>query len=552
MTTKSFRFVYDREVVAKTGTIKIYDASNNLLKTINPDDPYVYYNYTQDNRTKVEADISELGITWTKNTNYTITVDAGFVEEVGNNKSLSPAQNINYTTPNEPFVESSIPANLATNVVDFTIQLNFDEAVEPLTGNFYLYESPSNTLLATIPVSDAKVTYNENIVSLNLNAYISLNKTYYITADANSLENGFSFQFLGIADDSVLKFTTSDITFNFSLTNPDLNIEYFGSRVDISPSYIAIASSGKSTNTVNGKIYIYDRSGNFIRSFADPVTFVNSVSKGSWPFGMKITDQYLAFGSQDYTTGQQKTIIYVYDITDGTLIRNFEFLFDIPPDPPLESAYSGSIISIDGERIMFGIEDIDNLTNKIYVYNITSGNLLRTVTVNVLSANTLNGFISVGLSGDKFIFDKGNEGSSGDTNNNLEAYVYSVNSGTLLHTFTFTDPEETRAVAINSNYIVIKTVQNIRIYDASTYSLLHTISDATNHNQPISMSENYAIVGAKLIDVVNGKLLKDFSGSTIEGISITGTNMRSAISNSKIVSGFSSQNTCLIFTNPIQ
>lgn len=548
MSTNTLRFIYDREVASQSGTIKIYDATNTLLKTINSNDPYVNYNFTANNETKVEADIASLGITWTKNTTYNITVDAGFVQEVGNNKSLSPAQSITYVTPNEPFVESTVPANNGTNVLAFTIQLIFDESVIQTTGNFYVYEGA--TLVATIPVGSSKITYNENTVSINLDGLIALGKTYHIRADSNSLKNGFDFSFLGIANDSVLKFTTGDIAHNFTLSNPNTAIEFFGSAVDISQNYMAIASSGDSANTTNGSIYIYNIDGTFVRTIADPGP-TTTFGKSNWPFGLKITDQYVAFGSDqaDPSTNPFNNI-HIYNIVTGSLVRTITLPSPLPPSGT-EIYYSGRSIAIDGDRLAVGEyrDSNPNAADIVYVYTISTGALVRTITrVNTdLNINTLGNLI-IGLSGDNLIFDKGITANTPT----LEAYIYSVSTGNLLRTIQVTSPESITHVAINSTYFIVKTNQNIRIYNLSDGSLRTTIPDSYNlpSRSELRISGNYLMSGSKLINIPNGNVLRDLAG-TVDGVVITNTNCRSSIFGNKIIVGVTSADKTLIFTNPL-
>lgn len=535
----TLRFIYDRQVTGKTGTIKIYDASNNLLKTINSNDSYVYYNTTADNKTKVEADISQLGINWVKNTNYVITVDEGFVEEIGNNKSPSPAQTINYTTPNEPFVESTVPANNATNVTQFTIQLTFDEAVTATSGNFYLYSSPANTLLSTISVTNTRVSINEKTVSIDLTGLVELNTSYHIRADANSLKNGFDFQFLGIANDSVLKFTTSDAVLGFSLNNPDINVEYFGHKVAISNNYIAVATNGDSTNSINGYVYIYDKNGTLLRTIQDPGTRLSKTFED-----MKISDNYLAFTSRSGNTPYPWHRVYVYNITNGTLLRTFS-----PPTTTETEELYGCSLSLDGNNIAIGYPAFSSasLNSRVYVYNISNGSLIRTITKQTQFPTEPDRWFgySVAISGDNLLIGEVDEGNS----ENGIAYLYSISSGNLLRTIN--SPGSTTVfgniVAISNNYYAIKNNTNLYVYSVSSGSLLQTIAATGTDN--IDISGDYISYGGYIIYIPTGKIVKQFIG-TIDGVSLTTTNVRSDINGNSVIIGSTNQNKCLFFTIP--
>jgi hypothetical protein len=404
--------------------------------------------------------------------------------------------------------------------------------------------------VATIPVGNSRVTYNENTVSINLDGLIGLGKTYHIRADNNSLKNGFDFAFLGIANDTVLKFTTADVAHNFTLSNPNSAIEFFGSAVDISQNYMAIASSRDSANSTNGVIYIYSITGTLIRTIADPGP-TTSYGRSAWPYGLKITDEYVAFGSDqaDPSTTPYNNI-HIYDIVTGSLIRTITLPSPTPPTGT-NTYYSGRSIAIDAGRLAVGELRTDNPNDAdiVYVYNISTGALLRTITRTTTETNNGLGPLNLGLSGDNLIFERGN---ADPTLPNLNAFIYSVSTGNLLRTITTTSPESITHVAINSTYFVVKTNQNIRIYNVSDGTLRTTIADSYSlpSGAELRISGNYLMSGSKLINIANGNVLKDLAG-TVDGVTITNTNCRTSIFGNKIIVGVTSADKTLIFTNPL-
>jgi hypothetical protein len=557
MSTNILRFTYDRDVVSKTGTIKIYDDVNTLLKTVNSTDSYVTYSPR-----KVEADISELGITWEKDTTYVITVDAGFMEEVGNNRSPSPAQTINYVTPGDPFVESTVPVNNATNISALTIQLNFDEEVIATTGNFYIYDS-LDTLLFTIPVSDSRVTYNVKTVSINLDGLIGLGTTYYIRADLDSLKNGFNFLFQGIDDDSVLKFTVTDMVFDFTLTNPNPNIQFFGQQVAVSSTRIAVASTddslttgGNVPNTVNGVLYLYNTSGELVSTIQD----LNSLAPGNpsefdtFPRQIVMNDQYLAFIAQ-----REDNIIkfHIHNPVNGNLIRTVTL-------PYLPSGGSGdqfraTSIDIDGDYLVVTQKsrraDVPSLARAYaHLYSISSGTLIRTITLSGLYVE-INGTPQVKISGNKYIVSSGRVASSipgGDDNSIFQ--IFDVNPAIGARVFSNTEDDSVRSIELNSSVYITGTLTEIKIYNLSNDNLLRTIQAGTGTN--LQLSGRLLLNSVQLYNIETGALFKNLSG-TYGGTPLTGSGTNALFGN-KIAFGMANTTIdgaraerVLVFTNPL-
>jgi len=182
---------------------------------------------------------------------------------------------------------------------------------------------------------------------------------------------------------------------------------------------------------------------------------LNSVSAVSWPASpnlvatingitnqgagrsIKVTDQYTAVGSQDYTK------LTVHDSSTGALLRTF--------NNPDGLAAWGLYFGISGDNIALAHQ----LANKVFIYSVSTGSLLRTFT------NPGN-FESFGAD----VVIEGNVvaiNSYGPTAGNYDGYlhVYNISTGELLWEKAnpntdggTTDDAFRGGLAISTNYII--------------------------------------------------------------------------------------------------
>lgn len=486
MSTNVLRFTYDRDVTQQTGTIKIFDDTNTLVKTVNSNDEFVNYSPR-----KVEADIDSLGITWEKNTDYVITVDAGFVQEDGNNKTNSPAQTINYATPGDPFVVSTEPNNNGV-AVSLTIRLFFDEAVAPTSGSFFIRESGTSTTAATLSVNDPRISYEENVVSIDLSGLLKINVTYHIEADSELLKNGFDFKFQGIDNDSVLKFTTKDVELLHTITNPE-NFPRFGHLVDISEKFIAIAT--RRTSTSNGKIYIYNHSAELIEIIEPPVPL--STETSGHMLALSLSDNFLAVtvpftGLLQQPDGLKDHTVYVFNVNTGELVNSFT-----SPDVNQQRNFGSELKILNNQIAILAAGQNESNTAAVSVFDIATGNLIANRTnigfnfqVNKLSFLVNNNII--------FRKTPAVNVQPPPPSNHIFGEIFDcnfdTNTGTALNTFaSYIDPgshEFGRYYTTTSDRIIISSINDSSgtIYDLKVYNKLNGVG-------PINVQQDVTIIG---------------------------------------------------------
>jgi hypothetical protein len=184
-------------------------------------------------------------------------------------------------------------------------------------------------------------------------------------------------------------------------------------------------------------------------------------------------------------------------------------------------AQSGDLVSI----VASG-EDEAGYTNtgKIYIYNVTTGTLLRTISnpnpavvgSTVFGAN----HHMVDMDGDYLIVGSQNESDASGNTVSGQAYIFNVTTGALLHTLSnpnaYDSPIEDRfgnAVAISGNYAIVGAYTEddavglgqgkAYIFNVTTGALLHTLDNPgtyvtanANFGWRVDIDGNYAIVSA--------------------------------------------------------
>lgn len=248
---------FDRFVFENTGSFYLYKettGADELILTLPIEDSKVT---TQAN--VVSIDLTQENTIFEGGEKYYITSDASVVDDIYHleNAAIGPTEAV-FTYKVSPFIATVSPTLGAINIEPPNIALTFNREVTERSGNFYLYKNTTgtDTLVATLPVGDSRVTGTGTNVNINLSADYALfeaAQTYYITADDDSYRDAFNLPFKEIADDTVIKFTYIDV--------PEI--------VSVSPSYgtsdvvnsVIRLTYNRSVFKNTGNFYLYREAG---------------------------------------------------------------------------------------------------------------------------------------------------------------------------------------------------------------------------------------------------------------------------------------------------
>ncbi|GAB3997857.1 hypothetical protein GCM10028807_43990 [Spirosoma daeguense] len=191
-----------------------------------------------------------------------------------------------------PILSSTVPADNATNVAPTSnLTLTFDRTVTKGTGNLLVVQTSNNTILETIPVTDARVTGSGTSWVVNPNATLAGGTAYALRAQKGIFKDVDSRIFQGITNNTTFNFTTAfppTIT-NLSATpNPicaGRTVTFTATIGSITGSYAYTLTNGTSTTTGNTSSTAFNQtmtaSGSGTQSFTLTVNNVNGITSAT-------------------------------------------------------------------------------------------------------------------------------------------------------------------------------------------------------------------------------------------------------------------------------
>ena len=310
--------------------------------------------------------------------------------------------------------------------------------------------------------------------------------------------------------------------------------DFFGSAVAVSGNYaiVGAANEDDAGGTDSGKAYIYNvTTGSLLFTLNNPNAYSTSASD-SFGDAVAIDGNYAIVGAylEDDASGSGSGKAYIYNVTTGSL------LFTLNNPNPSTSDYFGSAVAISGNYAIVGAYRDATLSGKAYIFDVTTGSLLFTLTNPNPYGTTLAdqfGF-AVAISGNYAIVGANGEDELGGSGSG-KAYIYNVTTGSLL--FTLSNPNAYgtsandgfgNAVAISGNYAIVSAPREddaggtdsgkAYIYNVTTGSLVYTLDNPNAYGtsasdlfggfylstQSVAISGDYAVVGAYAEDDAGG------------------------------------------------
>lgn len=220
--------------------------------------------------------------------------------------------------------------------------------------------------------------------------------------------------------------TTGSLLTTINNPTPALN-EYFGSSVGIDGNYLIIGASGESTGGASsGAAYIYDTIGTLLYTLANPTPAASDV----FGFSAAISGNIAVVGARlDDTGATDAGSVYLYDVTTGAL------LFTINNPSPVASDKFGTQVSISGNLVAIGAPEKDTGASNagvVYIYDATTGSLLRTINNPSPTANDEMGGSGIAINGDILVVGVSKD-DTGASSAGL-VYIFNASTGSLLKT----------------------------------------------------------------------------------------------------------------------
>jgi len=164
--------------------------------------------------------------------------------------------------------------------------------------------------------------------------------------------------------------------------------DLFGTKVAISGDRAIISAydEGDAGGTNSGKAYIYNvTTGALVYTLDNPNAYDTSAGD-KFGFSVSISGDYaiVGTGEEDDASGEKSGKAYIYNVTTGALVHTLD-----NPNPFGSSSYDffGQAVAISGDYAIVTAVAEDELTSeltslnsgKAYIYNVTSGALVKTL-----------------------------------------------------------------------------------------------------------------------------------------------------------------------------
>ena len=324
-----------------------------------------------------------------------------------------------------------------------------DDAGGIQSGKAYIYKLATGALVHTLD--------NPNAYSTSLADYFGIS----VDIDGNYAVVGayLEDEATGNSSGKAYIFNVTTGALIHTLDNPNasgtVSSDYFGDAVAISGNYCIVGAWGEDDGAnQSGTAYIFN-----VTTGALVHTVDNPTQNSSDLFGryLDIDGNYAIVGVPgEDTEASQSGKAYIFNVTTGALVHTLD-----NPNTfyTAQDDFFGRAVAISGDRAIVSAtgEDtvIGNNTGKVYIFDVTTGTRVRTITN---PGSTDNGFgLEVDISGNRAIV-------SGDRQSSLsgQAYIFNITSGDRLQTLDNPNPfslstndQFGAAVAISGNYAVV-------------------------------------------------------------------------------------------------
>ncbi|WP_254564241.1 putative Ig domain-containing protein, partial [Oscillatoria sp. HE19RPO] len=136
-----------------------------------------------------------------------------------------------------PTLTTLTPTDNATNVpVGSNLVLEFNEPINPGTGNITIKNASDNSVVETIAITAANVTISGNTVTINPTNNLQGGTGYYLAIDATAIQDAAGNPYSGISDSTTWNFTTADAapTVATAITDVSVNEDATNTTIDLS------------------------------------------------------------------------------------------------------------------------------------------------------------------------------------------------------------------------------------------------------------------------------------------------------------------------------
>jgi hypothetical protein len=187
---------------------------------------------------------------------YFVTSNANiFLDADGfKNNAITNSSSFRFISPSAPQLTSTNPGNANVASIGITnVGLLFDRTITANQGNLYLYKANVNQLIKTISINSGATISNAN-VSFSIVGNVEADQKYYVTTDANIVQDATLIKYPGI--------TTANTYNFFAPTAPQLISTYptTGNVGTLENETISLTFD-RNITPASGNLYLYKVAG---------------------------------------------------------------------------------------------------------------------------------------------------------------------------------------------------------------------------------------------------------------------------------------------------
>ena len=410
------------------------------------------------------------------------------------------------------------------------------------SGTAYIFDNLTSQLLHTLDNPNAYDTTSND----NFGKVVACSNLYSVVGvrfedDAGGTNSGKTYVFRN-DDGSLLHTIDNPNAYNTSASDG------FGSSVACTDQYIVVGAPYEDDATAvnSGKVYVFNAlTKALIHTLDNPNPDATANASDEFGISVACTNTYIVVGGyQEDDTNSNTGKVYIYDMVAGTLSRTL----DNPNDygTPANDEFGWSVACTDTYAVVGTYQEDDSggtNSGKVYIFDITDGSLLHTLdNYNMHSTSQDDRFgYSLAVTDDYVVVGAYQEDVNAVSASGI-AYVYDISTGGLLYMLEDIDPTENDnfgfAVSCAGPYITVGVrykdylgkynsgiVYQYKIPEEFEAPLIHTLDNPNPYSTSledrfgivISLTDTYTLVGAYLEDDTNTNSGKAYIFSTVTG-----------------------------------
>lgn len=276
-------------------------------------------------------------------------------------------------------------------------------------------------------------------------------------------------------------FSKSTNTLARTVNSPiDRDFEWFGAAVAMSESYYLIGAPGYdySTQSQTGRAYLYDvASGTLLYTFEHPERTSYDASNNVFGKRVAVNEDYSLIGVDREPGG-----LWVFNNSTGSVERKLSL-----PNTTNYLTFCDTI-GLGGKYAVivanYSTDSFVTVDPRLLIYDITTGDIVSNISKPSGASLSWGGVIAVC---ETWVAVK----DSGLSTDRL--HIYNIKTGALLRTISLTNISD---ITINNNHVTVVdgSTGNIRMYNINTGSLTRTISKLNDATQGVYMKGNTLLV----------------------------------------------------------